>query len=72
MIIRLILAGIVIALVIGAMRKLRAARVARQPVIEAKMVRCATCGVYLPAAEAHRVAGKIYCSDEHVRDNRDS
>lgn len=32
------------------------------------MLRCAECGVYLPASEAlHDPAGSVFCSDEHRR-----
>ncbi len=34
----------------------------REPIL-----RCETCGVYVPASEAIRSGGKIYCSQEHRR-----
>jgi len=32
-----------------------------------QLVRCAACGLHLPAGEARRVRGRYYCSDEHAR-----
>lgn len=32
-----------------------------------ELVRCARCGVHLPSAEARRVEGVPYCSEEHAR-----
>lgn len=29
------------------------------------MVKCAHCGVYLPASEAITQSGELFCSDEH-------
>ncbi|MGE0874182.1 MAG: PP0621 family protein [Burkholderiales bacterium] len=31
------------------------------------LVRCAHCGVYLPAAESRTADGLEYCSEEHAR-----
>lgn len=31
------------------------------------MLRCAHCGVYLPASDALRAGDRAYCSDEHRR-----
>ena len=33
------------------------------------MVRCAHCGLHLPAGEAVLAAGKMYCSREHVEES---
>ena len=36
-----------------------------QPVADDDMVKCAHCGVHIPAAEAVRDGGSAYCSDRH-------
>lgn len=49
-------------------RKSEAAREARLTRENARepIVRCETCGVYVPASEAVRAGGKVYCSQEHL------
>lgn len=47
----------------------RAAGAAAESAAQAEvMLRCADCGVYLPASEVlYDLAGKAFCSDEHRR-----
>jgi uncharacterized protein len=40
---------------------------AQKSVTGGELVACAHCGVHLPRAEARRVAGALYCSEEHAR-----
>jgi len=45
----------------------RPARQRGGPASPQAMVRCAHCGVHLPVAEAVRVHGQTFCSNDHAR-----
>ena len=45
----------------------RTARLAREQRRE-PILRCEVCGVYVPASEAVKAGGKVYCSQGHRRD----
>jgi len=38
----------------------------------AHMVQCAHCGVYIPESEALSHAGRFYCSQTHLENDRDT
>jgi len=58
-----------VLLVLGKWRAKPAAPVRSRPPRLAEMVRCAQCGMHLPAADALRdAAGHPYCCDAHRRD----
>jgi uncharacterized protein len=42
----------------------------RQPPLAEDMVRCQVCGINLPRSEAILSRGRIYCSDEHRRQDQ--
>lgn len=66
MLTRIILTGIVIALVIMFYRKLqRAKRPKAPPAAAPPMKKCAQCGVHLPEVDAIHVGDHFYCSEQH-------
>jgi uncharacterized protein len=66
---RLILIGIVLWLVWRALAasKGRRAPPARRRTAVGHMLRCEHCGLFVPAEEAVREGGRVFCSEEHRR-----
>ena len=66
---RLLLAIVAIVVVVLIAKRLLSQSKPGRPPARAQsgkdMVRCAHCGLHIPASEAIRADGKTYCSDEH-------
>lgn len=65
MLLRLLLLGLLIACVVGWLRRRRHAAAAPRA-IDAKTLRCARCAVYFPSTDAVRRDGADYCSTAHA------
>ena len=67
MLTRIILTGIVIALVIMVYRRLQHAKRPKAPpaTTAPPMKKCAQCGVHLPETDAIQVGDHFYCSEQH-------
>ncbi len=48
-------------------RKTFDAKRGRRPPEAEDMVQCAQCGVHMPRSESRTLAGKFFCSDEHMK-----
>ncbi len=70
---RLILLFIIVWLVLGLIRRLRAGPPASHPRSQprpTRMVRCDRCGVFVPEGEAVHAGGRVYCSPAHRDEDR--
>jgi uncharacterized protein len=66
----LVLAALVLIgvwLVRRALRRVDGPAAPPAPRAAEELVRCAQCGVLLPHAEARKLSGATYCSEEHAR-----
>lgn len=66
----LILIGVALYLVFTRIGRSRAAPKS-PPVRDGEMVRCAHCGLHVPADEGVAADGRIYCCEEHRRLGQD-
>jgi len=67
---RLIVIALLVLVAVWAIRRALSAsakRDAPQAKPDGELVRCARCGVHLPAAEARTADGRPFCSEEHAR-----
>ncbi len=64
---RVVLLGVIVWLVISMMKRYKANNeaVRKRVSTQEKVLKCSTCGVYVPENEAIRVGEKTYCSTEH-------
>jgi uncharacterized protein len=69
---RALLIMIAVAIIVMAARRLLAGRKTGtgKTAESGRMVQCATCGMYVPEAEALTDAGRYYCSRGHLEDDR--
>ena len=69
---RALLIMFAIAIIVMAAKRLLAGRQSSNRVTGAsgRMVQCATCGIYVPEAEALTDSGRFYCSRDHMDDDR--
>ena len=69
---RALLVMIAIAVVVLAVRRLLAGRQPHRRTLKqsGKMVQCAVCGMYVPETEALGSAGRHYCSQAHLEEDR--
>ena len=68
MLVRIIIGIIVLFLVLSVFRRVKVMlkRTDRPREIEAKMARCAHCGVYFPCGEGVSDSGREYCTQAHA------
>ncbi len=68
---RIVILVILVVIAVWAIRRAIARSAERErpakPGQAGALVRCAHCGVHLPAAESRTGGGLDYCSDEHAR-----
>ena len=69
---RALLIMFAVAIIVMAAKRLLAGRrtITRTTKPSGKMVQCATCGMYVPQAEALTESGRYYCSRGHLEDDR--
>ncbi len=69
---RALLILIAIAIIVMAAKRLLAGRQTgnRTTRRSARMVQCASCGMYVPQGEALTDSGRYYCSRGHLEDDR--
>jgi len=66
---KLIVLFFAIWILVAVIAQLRRSRHRRRPsnrMAEVRSVRCAHCGLHLPATDAHYAAGVPYCSKDHL------